>query len=43
MDSTDHPLDRIDQNPVYPGFEFESVRTLKFLWDDVVVRRYAAV
>ena len=42
VDSHDHALDRIDKNPAYPGFRFESVRTTTFLWGDVVIRRYAA-
>ena len=42
VDSHDHALDRIDKNPAYPGFHFESVRTTTFLWGDVVIRRYAA-
>ena len=43
IDSQDHALDRIDVNPPYPGFEFAGVRTTKFLWIDVVIRRYDAV
>ncbi|HTN78471.1 MAG TPA: hypothetical protein VMK16_02260 [Acidimicrobiales bacterium] len=43
IDSDSHALDRIDENPKYDGFRFESVRTTKFLWTDVVIRRYVAV
>ncbi|HMK12458.1 MAG TPA: hypothetical protein VK461_12790, partial [Acidimicrobiales bacterium] len=39
IDSDSHALDRIDENPSYDGFRFESVRTTKFLWTDVVIRR----
>jgi hypothetical protein len=42
VDSHDHALERIDENPSYPGFRFESARTVEFLWSDVVIRRYAA-
>ncbi len=42
IDSDSHALDRIDDNPTYDGFRFESVRTTKFLWTDVVIRRYVA-
>ena len=43
LDSEDEPLDRLDENPTYPGFRYESTRVIKFLWSDVVIRRYVAL
>jgi hypothetical protein len=43
LDSDDDPLERLDENPTYPGFRYESTRVVEFLWDDVVIRRYVAV
>ena len=43
VDSQDGALDRLGVNPTYPGFRFDGVRTIKFLWNDVVIRRYVAV
>ena len=40
VDSHDHALDRMAENPPYEGFRFDSSRTTKFLWTDVVIRRY---
>ena len=42
VDSHDHALDRMAENPPYDGFRFDSSRTTKFLWTDVVIRRYVA-
>jgi hypothetical protein len=42
IDSASHALDRVGDNPVYEGFRFESARATKFLWTDVVIRRYVA-
>ncbi|HMK10731.1 MAG TPA: hypothetical protein VK461_04070, partial [Acidimicrobiales bacterium] len=42
LDSADHALERMHDAPTYPGFEFESVRATKFLWGDIVIRRYVA-
>jgi hypothetical protein len=42
IDSSDHALDRIGTHPDYPGFQYDGVRTTKFLWTDVVIRRYEA-
>ena len=42
VDSHDHALDRMAENPPYEGFRFDSSRTTKFLWTDVVIRRYVA-
>ena len=38
MSSTrsDDPLERLDENPTYPGSSYESTRVVEFLWDDVV-------
>jgi hypothetical protein len=42
MDSSDDALERLGEAPRYDGFTFESARVVKFLWDDVVIRRYRA-
>ncbi len=42
LDTLDDPLERLDENPDYPGFRFETARTTNFLWLDVVIRRYVA-
>lgn len=42
IDSDDDPVERISEHPAYPGYRFESARTVDFLWDQFVIRRYAA-
>jgi hypothetical protein len=36
------PLERLSEHPTYSGFRFESARAIKFLWSDIVIRRYVA-
>ena len=42
LDSSDGADQEIDQHPTYAGYEYESVRTARFLGGDIVIRRYVA-